>query len=145
MKMAIQARSRHGAAKSASHRSAVIILLACSLPLLARIAPGCGRNRATGVQAARRRPGEVDARRRSWITRTRKMVRHQPTNPAQTMDAVAIRPVAHPHPRAGGRGDGRRRGCSRCASSGTARWKTMRAHAQDPQMEGMRIFPRGRV
>jgi hypothetical protein len=48
------------------------------------------------VQAARRHPGEVGARRRPW---------------AQRPSAVA-----HPHPRAGGRGDGRR-----AAGAGTCR------------------------
>ena len=52
------------------------------------------RNRATGVQAACRRPGEVGARRRS-------LVDHD--------DSEILRPPpAHPHPRAGGRGAGRR-------------------------------------
>ena len=45
------------------------------------------RTRATGVRAARRHPGEVAARRRSWITRTRKMVRPPPTGPPPIMPA----------------------------------------------------------
>jgi hypothetical protein len=52
------------------------------------------RTRATGAQAARRHPGEVAARRRSWTRRPP--------------------PRAHPHPHAGGRGDGPQaagRGC----------------------------------
>jgi hypothetical protein len=44
--------------------------------------------RATGVQSARRRPGQVAAHRRSWARRLPRR--------------------AHPHPRVGGRGDGRR-------------------------------------
>ncbi|MGA3079308.1 MAG: hypothetical protein ABSG56_37215 [Bryobacteraceae bacterium] len=31
-----------------------------------------------------------------------------PTSPAQIVDAGALRPAAHPHPHAGGRGDGTR-------------------------------------
>ncbi len=59
------------------------------------------RNRATGVPAACRHPGEVAARRRFW------MVRHSPPDTAQMMDAAPSR-TAHPHPPAGGRGDGPR-------------------------------------
>jgi hypothetical protein len=65
------------------------------------------RNRATGVPAACRHPGEVAARRRFW------MVRHSPPDTAQMMDAAPSR-AAHPHPPAGGRGDG-----PRAAGAGT--------------------------
>jgi len=63
------------------------------------------RNRATGVPAARRRPGEALVSRRSWMTAEWCALRR-----AAPRKPWLRRPPrrAHPHPRAGGRGDGPR-------------------------------------
>ena len=58
------------------------------------------------MPVARRRPGDVSARRRCWIRSA--TVRDPPAGTVRTMDAARPPPGAHPHPRAGGRGDGPR-------------------------------------
>ena len=74
------------------------------------------RNCAAGVQAARRRPGDVAARARRVVPPnpgTRKLSpRRTCATRVQAARRITVRwrlpPVALPHPRAGGRGDGRR-------------------------------------
>jgi hypothetical protein len=65
------------------------------------------RTCVTGVQAARRHPGEVGARRLCGMTGTgRWSATHRPDPRKPWIRRPP--PRAHPHPRAGGRGDGRR-------------------------------------
>jgi hypothetical protein len=71
-----------------------------------KLSPAATAPRTCRHMAARRHPGEVVARRRSPITRTRKMVRPPSADAAQIMDAGAFR--AARIPQAGGRGDGPR-------------------------------------
>jgi hypothetical protein len=81
----------------------------------------CSVTRATGVQAERRHPGEVAGRRRSWwITTTPKSYAISRPAPRQPWTPVPRR-GAHPHPPAGGRGDG-----PRAAGAGTGRRKSFR-------------------
>jgi len=66
---------------------------------------GIGRREARYL-AARRRPGEVAARRRSWIA-AQWCALHRPAPRASP--AGHPPPAVHPHPHAGGRGDGQGR------------------------------------
>jgi hypothetical protein len=54
------------------------------------------RYRATGVQAARRHPGEVAARRRRWMTAHFKMSSIRRATPAHTIGAGAFRAARIP-------------------------------------------------
>ena len=81
---------------------------------------GIGRREARYL-AARRRPGEVAARRRSWIA-AQWCALHRPAPRASP--AGHPPPAVHPHPHAGGRGDGRRAAERRPASGcGSALWR----------------------
>jgi hypothetical protein len=70
-----------------------------------RFGPGVSSG-AAGVQAARRHPGDVAARRRCWIRSA--TVRDPPAGTVPTIWMRRPPPGAHPPPHAGGRGDGRR-------------------------------------
>jgi hypothetical protein len=101
-------RTRRGGSGTGRRHRAARSALCNAAPPTSAIRNYPPRTCAKGVQAARRRPGDRAARRRCRMRRPP--------------------PVEHPHPRAGGRSDGRR-----AASGGTGRRdRTARSEATRP-------------
>jgi len=92
------------------------------------------RNRATRVQPARHHPGEVEARRRSWITGTGKWCATRRPAPLILDAAPSARRASHPH--AGG---SRRRSAARRAPG--RRHHTTRAQARRLRVGGAAKWP----